>query len=432
MYGTFAPPPQPLPPAPQEESTDKGKKKKKKEKETSAGGDNGHIAASRRRLRSRNSGESERSPSPVPDFPDDSQKLSASFLTLGCSHAHDKYRCTSKKFRASMVTSCSPTRWPMMKLSQLSECQVDMMVWNATEISPWTRPLDFGCETKGDVRMAGAGQFRMLMARVPTRLDFLAANLENLEIVALRLGYQFAWLPEDVKPLARERGWARDIPSLPATPSAAPPTFPVVARVDGPAQVVSVPRGFRHKGAKKQPRAIADGSSVTIEELPEDTTTRRAITDKPAKGERKRKIAAKNEKARRKKAKQSSSDSEPPAKKAKGKKKKKIVAPPSSSSSASSSSSSSDSEPPAKLAKLSPAGEGDNEVAEEDHTPAQAPVVPVVQGKPEAPPADPKLVIQWNLPKLTKLPEIKSRDGEPTAKNAENDEQTDEQSDEGC
>ena len=60
-------------------------------------------------------------------FPDDKSRLSTAFRGLGLSWLHGAKRVCPKKFRMSLISSCDPQQWPMFKLSQLTEEEVDAL-----------------------------------------------------------------------------------------------------------------------------------------------------------------------------------------------------------------------------------------------------------------------------------------------------------------
>ena len=118
----------------------------------------GRSGAQRRALKRHVSarGESSEDRSP-PRFKDDSHGISSSFKTLGLYHVNGPKRCMSKLFRCSLINCADPRRWPMMRLAQMEEEAIDMMMWIVCGIAPHTKPSHFGCDCKGRRPAAGEG-----------------------------------------------------------------------------------------------------------------------------------------------------------------------------------------------------------------------------------------------------------------------------------
>ena len=87
-------------------------------------------------------------------FVDDDRKLSTAYRSLGCSWMVGEGRCCPKKFRMSLITSCNSAEYPMVRLSQLGEEQIDMLLYILTGILPSTRTQDLGCTCKIEARVA--------------------------------------------------------------------------------------------------------------------------------------------------------------------------------------------------------------------------------------------------------------------------------------
>ena len=77
----------------------------------------------------------------------------------------------------------------MMRLSQLSEEAMDCLGYILHGVSPDTKVLDMGCSNKGDIRESLRTQFMVKSRKNPNRLALLGEDLDNLHIVAARLGY---------------------------------------------------------------------------------------------------------------------------------------------------------------------------------------------------------------------------------------------------
>ena len=177
----------------------------------------------------------------------------------------------AKKKRAQLITSCSSTRFPMYRLSQLTEHQVDMLVFISSGISPWTRPADFGAKHKRAVREASPVQYHHLLRTVPTRLDHLCPELSNIEFIAFRLGYQLSWLPPELRERARTLNWA-GAAQAPAGIVAAPAPGPddedlnhrAMAALGDADHDEEEPRGFRRPQPQRRvwaAKSLCDGNA---------------------------------------------------------------------------------------------------------------------------------------------------------------------------
>ena len=122
-------------------------------------------------------------------FPDDDRKMSTAYRSLGCTWMVGEGRCCPKKFRMSLITSCNSQEYPMVRLSQLGEEQIDMLLYILTGILPSTRVQDLGCATKKEARAAIRSQYVVRLRRNASRLSVLAEELDNVAAVAVRLGY---------------------------------------------------------------------------------------------------------------------------------------------------------------------------------------------------------------------------------------------------
>ena len=141
-------------------------------------------------------------------FPDDDSRLSTAFKALGCNWKFGVGRVCPRKFRASLCCACNPAEWPMLRLSQLSDEEIDLLLYILTGISPMTRPVDLGAGTKREAREAARLQSQVKARKQPERLRHLTEDLDNLGVVAMRLGYAPEWLSPDLRRqynAARER-----------------------------------------------------------------------------------------------------------------------------------------------------------------------------------------------------------------------------------
>ena len=127
---------------------------------------------------------------PRPVLDDDNQELSTTYKALGLVWQHGlKKRVTTKKFRCTLACACNSDEFPMLKVSQISEEAVDLLVFVLAGVSPNTKVCDLGCTTKGEARDACRSQYLVRMRKNPSRFDILAEELGNLPMVALRCGF---------------------------------------------------------------------------------------------------------------------------------------------------------------------------------------------------------------------------------------------------
>ena len=120
---------------------------------------------------------------------DDPRKLSTSYKSLGLVWMHGEKRTTPKRFRASLCTACNDDEYPMVKVAQLDEEQVGLLLFVLAGILPSTKVSDMGAVTKGDAREAVRRQYQVKLRKNATRLSHLSEELGNLPMVALRMGY---------------------------------------------------------------------------------------------------------------------------------------------------------------------------------------------------------------------------------------------------
>jgi len=120
---------------------------------------------------------------------DEPRKLSTSYKSLGLVWVSGEKRTTPKRFRASLCTACNDDEYPMVKVAQLDEGQVGLLLFVLAGILPSTKVSDMGAVTKGDAREAVRRQYQVKLRKNATRLSHLSEELGNLPMVALRMGY---------------------------------------------------------------------------------------------------------------------------------------------------------------------------------------------------------------------------------------------------
>lgn len=124
-----------------------------------------------------------------PSFPDDTGKISTTYKALGMVHIHGEKRCTPKRFRASLRAACNSDEYPMVKVSQLDDECVDLLLFVLSGVLPNTKVSDLGVRMKGEARAAIRQQYLVKLRKNRSRLTILAEELDNLPMVAHRLGY---------------------------------------------------------------------------------------------------------------------------------------------------------------------------------------------------------------------------------------------------
>ena len=122
-------------------------------------------------------------------FDDDDKKVSSCYRTVGWVIGVGEKRATPKRFRASCCTACDAEEYPMVRTSQLCEEEVDCLIYVLCGVLPDTRMHDIGCYTKGEVRDALRTQYQVKNKKNPNRLQVLGSELDNLVLVAHKLGY---------------------------------------------------------------------------------------------------------------------------------------------------------------------------------------------------------------------------------------------------
>ena len=120
---------------------------------------------------------------------DDPRKLSTSYKSMGLVWMHGEKRTTPKRFRASLCTACNEDEYPMATVAQLDEEQVDLLLYVLAGILLSTKVSDMGAVTKGDARDAVRRQYQVKLRKNATRLSHLSEELDNLPMVALRMGH---------------------------------------------------------------------------------------------------------------------------------------------------------------------------------------------------------------------------------------------------
>ena len=127
---------------------------------------------------------------------DDHQGVSSSFKSLGLVHRNANRSCP-RSFRCSLINACDNRKFPMMLLNNLDEEAIDMLLFVATGVSPASRPANFNCATKGDVRDQFREIYEEKMTNAPGRLNQLAEEWDNVGSIAMKMGYKPQWLSDE-------------------------------------------------------------------------------------------------------------------------------------------------------------------------------------------------------------------------------------------
>ena len=77
----------------------------------------------------------------------------------------------------------------MVRVSMLTCEFVDLLVYCLSGVMPNAKVCDLGCTFKGECRDAIHIQYDSRMKKNPTRLSLMSEEMDNLPLVALRVGY---------------------------------------------------------------------------------------------------------------------------------------------------------------------------------------------------------------------------------------------------
>ena len=98
-----------------------------------------------------------------------------------------------------------------MRLAQLEDETIDMMLWILCGIAPHTKPSNFGCDNKLQMRIQSREQSEGRRAAQPGRLNLLSEDWDNVPAVAMKLGSRDEWLcPETFAAWDRARRRVRE------------------------------------------------------------------------------------------------------------------------------------------------------------------------------------------------------------------------------
>ena len=171
----------------------------------------------------------------------------------------------------------------MMRLSQMSCEEHDLLVYVLAGTAPSTRPVDMACATKGD---AIRSMYESKLKKQPQRLRVLSDELDNLVVVAVRMGYSFQWLTPQSKQsvrlqnangglqsLALESGPQNRGADAEASHSKDPPPMQTNKRP----RVCAIMPPLVAAAAK--PLALADRVAPDVSDVPEDGAGREELSE---------------------------------------------------------------------------------------------------------------------------------------------------------
>ena len=125
----------------------------------------------------------------LPMFKDGDNKLSSSYVWFGAVFRYGQRKSLPKKFRLSCIVWMNPDIWTPIRISNLSEDEVDMLIYLLTSVKAETRISDLQCATKYELRELLVRESMRLLTAQPERLTSLSSDLTNVARVAYDHGY---------------------------------------------------------------------------------------------------------------------------------------------------------------------------------------------------------------------------------------------------
>ena len=133
--------------------------------------------------------------------------MSNAYKSLGLEWKNGGTRVTAKGFRCSLCVSCDSDKYPRLKLSQYSGEMIDLLLYLLCGVTPATKPQDLGASTKGEARRACRRQHEVRLSRNRRRFDEIADNLSNVPQLAMRDGFPWSQLSEEMKAQPRSQNF---------------------------------------------------------------------------------------------------------------------------------------------------------------------------------------------------------------------------------
>ena len=94
-----------------------------------------------------------------------------------------------------------------MKLSQRGKDQLDTFLYALSQFSRYTRPGEGACQIKREARIVCSRKYPELLRRQRQSLEGLFPDLNNLEVISIKLGCQIPLLPSQLQTTARQLNW---------------------------------------------------------------------------------------------------------------------------------------------------------------------------------------------------------------------------------
>ena len=131
---------------------------------------------------------------------DDNKKLSPKIKQLGQAWKVGP-AAAPKQFRISLWVACDSERFEFLRLTQLSEEMIDLLIRNLAQL-PCTMPMvDFGITIRGEIRHKVRRSHKQLLRQNPGRLSGMSLDYNNLATIAVQLGYPVQLLSDTLRNL---------------------------------------------------------------------------------------------------------------------------------------------------------------------------------------------------------------------------------------
>ena len=164
------------------------------------------------------------------------------YIAFGAKWYHGEKKTLARKFKIVCIRFLNPKVWGPLRLSLLSETEIDQLLFVLAGVKPQANPKDMNFQNKYAVFEMIAEQHELLAASNSERISKLSVALDNIGAVAEEYGYPRKYLPPP--------GYQDDCGEAPAKSGLTPK---------------QQKRQRRNSGAEKFP-----GTHVTIDELGSD------------------------------------------------------------------------------------------------------------------------------------------------------------------
>ena len=139
---------------------------------------------------------STRAVSLAPKFPDDRKVVPNNYRFFGGAWKRNPRTVLPRDLKQSMLESYKPQSFTPIALAGCSDEQIDELLFIVFGISPAAKPAMLRCPDRGAMRTYGIREASRLHASQPTRLEHLAQDFSNSNVVAARLGYPLCEMSE--------------------------------------------------------------------------------------------------------------------------------------------------------------------------------------------------------------------------------------------